>query len=88
MLERTIQSIIIRRLTHDYHCIVVKIDTRGNRGWPDLSVTVKRSAPFGDCEECGWNGITTVFLEVKQPGKSPTPLQERRHTHQKRRSEN
>jgi len=69
MSEAYLQSQITRKL-RDLGAIVVKVDTRGNRGYPDLVVSYM---PLGG--KRGW----TIWMEVKQPGKKPTRLQLTRH---------
>ena len=63
MLESQIQSKIIKSYEKT-GWLVVKIIQSNFNGIPDLM--------------CLKNG-KTIFIEVKQPGKRPTPLQEHRH---------
>ncbi len=62
-LEKSIQSKITQRLRAD-GWIVVKIGLCSLPGFPDLMAL---------------KGGVVRFIEVKQPGKKPRPLQEYRH---------
>ena len=62
MRESEIQKKIIKKLEAD-GWLVVKIIQCNKNGWPDLQAHRRGE---------------TVFIEVKQPGGKPTPLQEYR----------
>jgi Holliday junction resolvase len=67
-LESTIQTAIRNQLIARGY-MVTKIALASQRGWPDL-LALK-------------NG-RTIFIEVKRPGKEPTPLQKLKHTELRR----
>lgn len=64
MTEKAIQKAIVRLLRDEYLAIVVKPDCMVYSGYPDLLVWMP--------------GPRAVVMEVKQPGKRPTLLQQKR----------
>lgn len=66
--ESDIQSAIVRSLTQE-GWTVIRLLSSNTRGWPDLLVI---------------RGGRVIFLEVKRPGESPTPIQHMRHAELRR----
>lgn len=64
MLERDIERALVRRVAN-LGGICEKFTSPGRRAVPDRIVTMP-------------NGVI-IFVELKAPGKKPTPLQERDH---------
>lgn len=64
LLEKTVEAALVRRVK-DLGGMCEKFVSPGRRSVPDRIATLP--------------GNRIVFVEVKAPGKKPTPLQERDH---------